>query len=104
MDGIERSYILRTLAGLCIIGNLIFGFFKFVSDTWATHIIAITLAVPLLIGTHLIIKNFDPLKSDNFSTQREKEYQADKWFARLMFTWFGIVIGVLSVIFFFIKN
>jgi hypothetical protein len=104
MSGMERSYLLRLLAALSIVGNLLLGAFKVVSDDWLVHSIFIVLAIPLFIGTHLIIRKFEPKSYDDRWTQLQKEAEADKWFARLMFGWFGVVVGGLYILFFVVET
>jgi hypothetical protein len=58
------------------------------------HAGLIIIAIPLLVGTHLIIKNFDITKSDSHQKRRDKESEAERWFARLMFGWFGGIISI----------
>lgn len=95
MVAIENSYILRTLMFLSIVFNIAIYIYR--KEDLILHAAMIFSAIPLLIGSHLIIINFDITKSDGHQVSRNKEFQAEKWFSRLMFGYFGAIISFLLV-------
>ena len=107
--GLERSYILRVLAFFCVIANLLLALIHAAANhkilgTWEEHILYALLALPLLIGSHTIIKKYEIAKTDSISQIRTKGYESDKWFARMMFSYFGIIFFALFFVFFLLPK
>lgn len=94
MTGLEGAYAVRVLMSLSILANIVLGLvFNVLNEEPSVHLALIVAALPLVVGCHLIIKKYESVSGDTAQQIKIKREQAEKMYARLMFSWFGIVAG-----------
>jgi len=101
MTGLDGAYIVRVLMLLSIAANVVLGLiFNVFDENPFIHLALIAVALPLVIGCHIIIKKYGTLDGESQQQIYMKRHQAEKMYARLMFSWFGMLVGGFYLLFF----